>query len=145
MSDSIAKREKLDYAAIGLSGLCVLHCTALPLLAAAAPWIAALGIVDDWFHLAMLLVVIPLSLYALGRSWRSSGRPALFVLGLFGLSIMLVATFEFMAWHSNAVEQWLTLVGAAILSLAHLGNLWHFIWPARMASAQLSKPGCQAQ
>ncbi|MCP1727686.1 hypothetical protein J2T60_001686 [Natronospira proteinivora] len=125
MASRINNPAKFDYAAICLSGLCVVHCLALPVMAAALPWIAALGLANEWFHLGMLLLVVPLSVYALGRAWWVNGHLMPLALGLPGLGLMVVAPLEFLAWHSEAREQALTLLGAAVLSGAHLLNLWN--------------------
>jgi len=142
MSQTTPQRKRLDFAAIGMSGLCVLHCTALPVMAAAMPWIATLGIVDDWFHVAMLFVVVPVSLYALGRAWRREGDGRPLMLAVFGLLAMVVATFEFMAWHSQALEQLLTLAGAGVVSAAHLINLRSLLRPRRFDTAEIPESGC---
>jgi len=135
------KVAKFDYAAIGMSVLCVLHCTALPVIALSLPWIAALGLVDDWFHVAMLLVVIPVSVFALGRTWRVSGHLLPLLIGVVGLIFMVVATFEFMAWHTTLFEQLLTLLGAAVLSVAHLLNLRNFFRPFPVGSVEVPDSG----
>ncbi|MEA5445668.1 MerC domain-containing protein [Gammaproteobacteria bacterium AB-CW1] len=137
-----AADKQFDYVAIGMSGLCVLHCTALPVLAAALPWIANLAIVDDWFHIAMLFVVVPVSLYALGRAWRCSGHGAPLAIGVVGLVLMVVATFEFMAWHSTGLEQTLTLMGAGILTVAHLINLRNLFRAKRVVSLEMPGSRC---
>lgn len=58
----------LDAGAVALSSLCLLHCLALPLLAAALPlfgtWAEA-----EWVHLLFVAIALPLTGYAL---WRAS-------------------------------------------------------------------------
>jgi len=46
----------LDSAAVGLSGLCLLHCLALPLVAGALP--VLLPFVDGHLHAQMLVLVL---------------------------------------------------------------------------------------
>jgi hypothetical protein len=135
MSETAHNPARLDYAAIGMSVLCVLHCTALPIMAATLPWIAALGIVDDWFHRAILLLVIPVSGWALGRVWRQQGDWLPPLLGLVGVSLMILAVLEFFAWHNEGLEVALTLGGAALLSTAHLINLRNFFRPEPVVSS----------
>lgn len=135
------KPAGLDYAAIGMSFVCALHCTALPFIVAALPWLGSGGHAEAWFHVAMLAIAIPVSVYALGRAWRRCRQPLPAVLGGIGLALMVVATFEFMAWHTLAREQFLTLLGAGILSAAHVLNLRNFFRPRQVRSMELPEAG----
>lgn len=134
MRETVNHSARLDQAGIGMSLLCVLHCTLLPVMAATLPWIGALGVVDDWFHSAILLLVIPVSGWALGRVWQRQGQWLPLVLGIVGMGFMVLAVFEFLAWHSAGLEVAMTLGGGAILCLAHLINLRNFLRPASVTS-----------
>lgn len=61
----------LDAGAVALSSLCLLHCLALPLLAAALPlfgtWAEA-----EWVHLLFVAIALPLTGYALWRAERNT-------------------------------------------------------------------------
>lgn len=127
---------RLDYAAIGISVLCVLHCTALPVLAVALPWIAAVGLAEAWFHQAMLLVVVPVSALALGWSWQRLKRNLPPVLGALGLAVMVFAAFEMHPIVSGTVERDLTLFGAGLLTLAHGINLRNLFRCSRISSPE---------
>ena len=65
----------LHRAGMALSGLCLVHCLLLPLLAAAAP-VMLLAMVpsgwleSEWFHAALIVPVVLVSGPAL---WRSGG------------------------------------------------------------------------
>lgn len=134
-----SKKARLDYTAICLSGLCVLHCTALPLLAAGVPWIGALGIVDDWFHQLMLLIVVPLSVLALAWGWRQARSLLPPALGAMGLAVMSFAAFEMHPVVTGNVERDLTLLGAGILTLAHGINLRNW-WRGRVSHSKIAAP-----
>ena len=58
----------LDLTAVGLSGLCLVHCLALPLVIALLPFLARYS--DGHLHLQMLTVVLPLSTLALTVGFR---------------------------------------------------------------------------
>ncbi len=66
----------LDAGAVALSSLCLLHCLALPLLAAALPlfgtWAEA-----EWVHLLFVAIALPLTGYALWRAERRHPLPVL--------------------------------------------------------------------
>ena len=57
----------LDAGAVALSSLCLLHCLALPLLAAALPlfgvWAEA-----EWVHLVFVAIALPMTGFALWRA-----------------------------------------------------------------------------
>lgn len=127
-----ANGHRFDDAAIGMSGLCVLHCTALPLLATGMPWMTALGLVDDGFHQLMLLLAVPVSGLALAWGWRRTRRLPAPVIGVVGLTIMAFAGFEMHPVVTATLERDLTLLGAGLLTLAHGINLRNW-WRGRMS------------
>mgnify|MGYP002716765925 CR=1 FL=1 len=103
-----------DAFAIGLSGLCLIHCLALPIAAGLLPlagaWAAA-----HWVHWAFALTAMPISLWALTR--RRAVTPLL--LGLAGLGLLFAGAAEFPSPLSETVS---TVAGGLILSLAHVLN-----------------------
>jgi hypothetical protein len=132
MSSETATR-RLDLTAIVLSALCAAHCLALPLLAAGLPWLALLGLANDWFHLAALLVVVPVSAVALRRGWRQHRDrlpPVLGVLGL-GLMVLAVAIVRHPAVPETA-EIAFTLAGVSLLAAAHAVNFRNFLLVCRV-------------
>ena len=58
----------LDGAAVALSALCLIHCLALPIVVAGLPFLAQFA--EGHLHLQMLVVVLPLSVVALGLGYR---------------------------------------------------------------------------
>jgi hypothetical protein len=111
-----------DRVAIGLSAVCIVHCLAIPLLAALLPIaLAGLGS-DDHFHTWMLWGVVPTSLLGFGIGVRYHGRYLLALAGATGLGIVvlaaLVAHGHWLWWQ----EMLLSIVGSVILVLAHWRN-----------------------
>lgn len=106
-----------DMAAIGLSGLCMAHCLALPIAAAFLP-LAGVWAEAEWVHWAFALVAAPLSLWALTRrpAWPSLG------LGLVGLAFLFAGAAEF---PSHEAETAMTAAGGLMLALAHVANWRH--------------------
>jgi hypothetical protein len=103
----------LDGSAIGLSGLCLVHCLALPVAAAASP---LLGVWSEaeWVHLAFVLLAAPLSAAALVMA--RPRRPAAIVLALAGL-VLLAAALLF-----PEAETVMTVAGGLVLASGHLVN-----------------------
>ena len=115
----------LDAASVSLSGLCLLHCLALPLLAAASPLMASWA-EAEWVHSAAVMLAAPLSAAALWRRRRllHIAGPALLGLGLLALGATHLP--------SHDLETPVTVAGGLLLAGAHLSN-----WRERHARANL--------
>lgn len=118
MPDKGVSQKWTDLWAIGVSGVCLLHCLALPFFIASVPLLGGLSD-QEWVHKGLVFVAFPLSLWALMRvvGWLNGVRFLLFVLGL-----GLLATAAF--WPPVAdYETILSVVGACLLALMHTLNL----------------------
>ena len=115
---------RLDQAAICLSGACLLHCLALPVLMVFAPWIT-LGIFGEkWFHLALVVFVVPISLLAFRTGLRQHGNRRILLPGLSGLALVAVAAImEFAHIGSHELAAGITSIGGVLLIVAHWRNL----------------------
>lgn len=102
-----------DGVAIGLSGLCLAHCLALPLAASLLP-IAGAWAEAEWVHGLFVAVAAPVSLWTLGRS-RSRNLPVV-ALAVGGLALMVAGAAGF---PSHEAETPLTVAGGLLLALAH--------------------------
>jgi hypothetical protein len=107
----------LDLSALGLSGLCLVHCLALPVLALALPLLGAWASAE-WVHIVFVSLAAPIALIALvdwstfrPSSWRLIGLAAS------GLGLMLAGALEILAW-----ERPLTVAGALLVACAHVAN-----------------------
>lgn len=117
MSSSSHGARALDAVSIGLSGLCLAHCLALPVAAAFLPLLGAWS-EAEWVHFAFLAAAIPVSATALARSggWRKAPVAALAIAGL-GL-----LTAGALGWPAETWETGLTVMGGLMLATAHLLN-----------------------
>lgn len=111
----------LDAGAIALSTLCLLHCLALPLLAAALPlmgvWAEA-----EWVHMLFVAVAAPTTGFALWRAHRQLPLPALALLGAgTGLLLLLAGAA---GWPNHNTETPLTVAGSLLLAVTHIWNAW---------------------
>lgn len=113
-----------DGFAIGLSGLCLAHCLALPLAASLLPVLGAWA-EAEWVHWLFALVAAPVSAWTLmrpaGRSWRVVGLAAL------GLVLLFAGAAEF---PSHELETPVTVAGSLFLAAAHILN-WRRRRPCR--------------
>ena len=110
-------RFTLDRMAVGLSGLCVLHCV-LSVLLVAALSLSSSFLADPRIHEYGLIGAVMLAAIALGQGYarHRAVRPAL--VGLGGLALMTAGLFAPHGW----LEVVITIAGVSVLALAHLMN-----------------------
>lgn len=110
-----ARLLHIDHYAMGLSGLCAVHCLASAVLVALASTAGGM-LLNPIFHEVGLTIAIGLGALALGRGIFSHGYMAPAVTGSLGLGIMAGAMS---LPHGNGGETFWTLIGVAILALGH--------------------------
>ena len=109
----------LDAGALALSSLCLLHCPALPLLAAALPLFGAWA-QAEWVHLLFVAIALPLTGYALWRADRRHRLPVMaWTAAGLGLGLLLAGALEL---PSHAWETPLTVTGSLLLAATHVWN-----------------------
>jgi uncharacterized membrane protein len=110
----------LDGAAVGLSALCLVHCLALPLVVAGLPFLAQFA--EGHLHKQMLVVVVPLSIIALGLGFRHHRNGRIVMSGVVGMVLLAVgATLAHEQWGLLA-DRTFTIAGALLLAAAHFYN-----------------------
>lgn len=109
---------RLDHYAMGLSGLCAVHCVASAVLVALASTAGGI-LLNPVFHEVGLTIAIALGALALGRGILEHGSMAPPVTGALGLGMMAGAM---RLPHGDGGETLWTIVGVAILSLGHYLN-----------------------
>jgi hypothetical protein len=110
--------SRLDRIAMGLSGLCAVHCVAtavlLGLLASAGGLLGKPIIHEVGLTLAMIIGAI-----ALGRGMREHGAILPSAVGGAGLATMAYA----MTLHESGFEPVVTILGVSVLALGHRLNI----------------------
>jgi hypothetical protein len=104
----------LDRLAIGLSGLCLVHCLATSVLLALAASAGGL-LVSPHVHEIGLALAIPLGALALYRGIVTHGYMMPSAIGALGLGIMAGA----IGLPHDGTETLYTLVGVGLLALGH--------------------------
>lgn len=111
----------LDRAAVFLSGLCLLHCLAIPFALVLGPiasgWLTSNETQVHWILLALAL---PISVIALWRGFRRHRSLLTLVLGMLGLLFMFIGVSHFFG---EAWEIALTVIGVSALLIAHVRNM----------------------
>jgi MerC mercury resistance protein len=109
---------RLDRIAMGLSGLCAVHCIAtavlLGLLASAGGLLGKPIIHEVGLTLAMII-----GAFALVRGIREHGFILPSAVGVFGLALMAYA----MTLHETGYEPVVTIAGVSVLALGHRLNM----------------------
>ncbi|HVJ37096.1 MAG TPA: MerC domain-containing protein [Stenotrophomonas sp.] len=109
-----------DLSAAALSGLCLLHCLALPLGASLLPMLGAWS-EAEWVHIVFVLLAAPLSVAALYRAHQWRPLPAgMWALAALGLALLTAGA---LAWPSARWETPITVAGSFVLVATHLCNL----------------------
>ena len=114
MFEIAAGRGAVDRLAIGLSGLCLVHCLASAVLVAMLASVGGL-LVDPIVHEIGLVLAIGLGIVALGRGVVEHGYMMPSAVGGLGLGLMAGA----LTLPHSGLEVVYTLVGVAILALGH--------------------------
>ena len=109
--------RRLDRMAIGLSGLCLVHCLATTVLLALVS--AAGGLLGaEWIHELGLFLAMVMGAVSLGRGVWEHGYAMPSAIGGLGLGVMAGA----LTLPHDGTEALYTLVGVAILALGHRLN-----------------------
>ena len=93
MNISYFKKQMSDKLSICLSLCCILHCIALPFLILMIPSISSFWINDENVHVVLVLLAIPISLYAMGKSLRIHHNYKCISLACIGLLLLVLAIF----------------------------------------------------
>lgn len=115
----MSELNRIDIGAMVLSGLCLVHCLALPLLVALIPVGALYGLEDEHFHWLMLTLALPLSVASLSHGFLRHQRRFVPVIGGVGLALMAWDLLPQIAAHGHG----LTVVGVMLVAIAHGLNI----------------------
>lgn len=120
MDDSSRQRALFDKIAVGLSGLCLLHCLLLPFVVAILPFLGQFD--DDHLHAEMLIFVIPVSVIALFVGYRRHGQFNVIVSGIAGLMILAMGAFVVHDLYGPVADRMTTVTGSLVLAYTHYRN-----------------------
>ncbi len=118
-----ADKIRIDGVAISLSFICVAHCLFTPSFIILAPNFLAFSFDNEFIHYLIILLAIPISLYALSSGYRAHDRISFLFIGMFGLSILFLAILIGENILGEYGEKGLTLLGSIIVAFSHFKNL----------------------
>ena len=119
----ILNKFRIDGLAISLSFLCVVHCLFVPSFIILAPSFLTFSFNNELTHYLILILAIPISLYALISGYKAHKKISFLFFGLLGLSILLIAVLSGEVIFGEFGEKGLTLLGSIIVVFAHFKNL----------------------
>jgi len=122
MNQPANNQGRLDAIAVVLSGVCMLHCLALPLLLTISPILNVTLLSETVFHVLLLAFILPTSVIALTIGCRSHKDKITLVLGALGLSILTITAFFGHQLVGLTGERILSSFGGLILASAHIQN-----------------------
>ena len=110
----------LDGAAIGLSGLCLLHCLALPFLVGVLPLLMPFA--ESHLHAQMLYFAVPLSAVAIGIGYARHRNPLVVLAAFAGLGLLVAGATIAHGSLGIVADRLFTVSGSLVLAAAHLWN-----------------------
>ena len=109
-----------DHAAIALSGLCLVHCLLLPIIILLLPLLNYVNATH--FHAQMLLVVMPVSLFAFVLGYRHHRNHAIIAWGTTGIAILAFDGTVAHASYGALADTLMTIAGSIVLATSHYMN-----------------------
>ena len=107
-----------DKMAITLSVACAIHCLVMPLMLLLLPNFVIFQLNNEAYHTAMVLIVLPISVYALFMGCKQHKRYRLLFIGFAGLILLVLA----ISLGNEFWEKVLTLMGSAVIAGGHYCN-----------------------
>ena len=113
MADRTSGAAIIDWPAVTLSTLCLIHCLLLPILSATLPMAGVLA-EAEWLHRGFIIAALPFSAIALTSRRVTWPVGLLIVLGF----VFLIAGAFIEALHDYEVQ--LTVIGSIALAAGHI-------------------------
>jgi hypothetical protein len=115
-------RKYMDTAAVVLSGVCMMHCLAVPIALTILPIVNVTLLDESTFHLIMMVVILPISVIALTIGCRQHKDKLTLTLGSVGLLILTLTAIFGHDLLGLTGERIVTSIGGLILAAAHIQN-----------------------
>jgi len=131
MFSNLRRDSFLDRISILFSGLCLVHCAALPMLLIVVPIASGTLSADLHFHLAMLALIVPVTVLALASGYQHHRNHRIVAAGALGLALLVLAATYAHSSLGMAAEALITIAGSTVLAIAHVRNM-----------RQCRMPGC---
>ena len=111
-----------DKLAITLSSACVIHCFFSPAFILLTSGMFSFSFDNESVHYLILLIALPVSLYALISGFMNHKTAYLLTVGVFGLFVLLLAVALGESIMGELGEKTFTLIGSFLVVYAHFKN-----------------------
>jgi hypothetical protein len=125
----------LDSLAVAFSGLCLIHCLFAPLLLSVSPFFADSLFANEDAHRWLLLLIVPVSMFALRGGFRQHHDQQVLVYAGIGLSLLTLSAIAGPQTLGDLPEKVITTLGGLVLAFAHVRNYLRMSKPTRIAKA----------
>ncbi len=116
-------RAHWDGLAVLLSGICLVHCLAVPLIVGLFPLLGAGVLGHQQFHQALLYLVLPTSIIGLWLGYRRHYKYYIAVIGVAGVASLVALTLLAHDVVDSGTEIIIASTGGIIVALSHILNL----------------------
>ena len=113
---------RADKLSISLSLACMIHCLLMPSFLILTSGFLALSIDNELIHKVFLIIVLPVSLYALITGYNNHKILSYLYIGILGLWLLFFAVFFGEGIFGEFTEKTLTLLGSLIVASSHYKN-----------------------
>lgn len=120
--NNIKTQLKADKLAMTFSLLCVVHCFLFPSFIILTSGFLSFSIDNEFIHYLILLVAIPISIYALILGYIHHKAFSFLPIGIIGSFILISSVVLGGTFFSELEEKSLNLLGAILVSYSHLKN-----------------------
>ena len=120
MTDTNIKTKQLDNISIYISGFCLIHCLAFPILSVSIPLYGFLT--ENHFHEILLFLIIPISSFALYRGFKNHKNRRIISAGITGGILVFLGATILHSQANSSYELIITAIGSVLLALAHFNN-----------------------
>jgi len=101
---------------------CMIHCLLMPSFLILTSGFLAISIDNELIHKVFLILVLPISLYALINGYKNHKVSSYLYIGISGLWLLIFAVFFGEGVFGELTEQFLTFIGSLIVAFAHYKN-----------------------
>ena len=118
----IKTQQNSDKIAMTLSMICVIHCFFVPSFLILGVGYLSLTVDNEFVHKAIVLLAIPISLFALAIGYKNHKTSSFIPMAVFGLLMLILAVVLGESVLGETGERIFTLFGSAALAYAHYKN-----------------------
>lgn len=122
LNDHMNVKFMSDKLAISLSLICVAHCFFVPSFLILSSGFISLSLDNEMVHKLILILAVPISLFALISGHSNHKNYTIFLNGAAGLTLLVLAAVLGESFLGEFGEKTLTLVGSLIVATSHYKN-----------------------